>query len=308
MKIKLLMLSALVGFQSISAQTSSKNKLNGTSFEYEYTNQSAIEISFSMETLTYRWTKGPNAAKSLKTYNYKSRLVGPNTYYVSWHEVELNNFITLIFDFNQMEAFSSVIVNYGNQNSFTTFDQANITKLMRENATLPYKEIPEYSPSYAPGNVLSRLVDGLGYRYHWATEGLTEEDLAYQPSIDARNTRHTLEHVLGLSETILNSAKNVATIRPMDLSKLTFEELRQQTLTNLEKASNLYRNKSSEEIAKLKVIFQSPNQTRTFPFWNMINGPISDAIFHTGQIVSFRRSSGNPINPKVSVFLGKNRE
>ena len=43
----------------------------------------------------------------------------------------------------------------------------------------------------------------------------------------------------------------------------------------------------------------------TFPFWNMINGPISDAIWHSGQVVANRRASGNPINPKVNVFIGK---
>jgi hypothetical protein len=41
------------------------------------------------------------------------------------------------------------------------------------------------------------------------------------------------------------------------------------------------------------------------PFWNMINSPISDYLWHIGQVVSFRRSSGNPFNSKVEVFLGK---
>lgn len=45
-----------------------------------------------------------------------------------------------------------------------------------------------------------------------------------------------------------------------------------------------------------------------FPFWNMLNGPIADALWHVGQVVSFRRSSGNPFNSKVSVFSGKVRE
>jgi hypothetical protein len=42
-----------------------------------------------------------------------------------------------------------------------------------------------------------------------------------------------------------------------------------------------------------------------FPFWNAINGPLSDAIWHTGQIASNRRASGNPFNSKAQVFLGK---
>jgi len=41
------------------------------------------------------------------------------------------------------------------------------------------------------------------------------------------------------------------------------------------------------------------------PFWNLINGPFSDIIYHTGQVVAFRRITGNPINPGVNVFVGQ---
>ena len=44
------------------------------------------------------------------------------------------------------------------------------------------------------------------------------------------------------------------------------------------------------------------------PFWNIINGPISDALWHCGQVVMLRRASGNPFNSKVNVFSGKLRE
>ena len=39
------------------------------------------------------------------------------------------------------------------------------------------------------------------------------------------------------------------------------------------------------------------------PFWHIINGPISDALTHVGQINSFRRLAGNP-TPKANVFVG----
>ena len=44
------------------------------------------------------------------------------------------------------------------------------------------------------------------------------------------------------------------------------------------------------------------------PFWNQLNGPIEDAVWHSGQIVVFRRASGNPISKKISVSTGKVRE
>lgn len=58
------------------------------------------------------------------------------------------------------------------------------------------------------------------------------------------------------------------------------------------------------ELEALQVIFDRGGGQTRFPLWNLINGPISDAIYHTGQVVSFRRSSGNPISKGVNVFLG----
>lgn len=52
---------------------------------------------------------------------------------------------------------------------------------------LPYKQIPEYPEQYTSGNVIARFIDGLGYRYYWATEGLREQDLAYKPSEKGKN-------------------------------------------------------------------------------------------------------------------------
>jgi hypothetical protein len=38
------------------------------------------------------------------------------------------------------------------------------------------------------------------------------------------------------------------------------------------------------------------------PFWHIINGPLSDALTHTGQINSFRRLNGNGV-PARRPFL-----
>ncbi len=38
------------------------------------------------------------------------------------------------------------------------------------------------------------------------------------------------------------------------------------------------------------------------------SGPIADALWHTGQIVSFRRSSGNPIPKGVNMLTGERSE
>ena len=75
------------------------------------------------------------------------------------------------------------------------------------------------------------------------------------------------------------------------------------TLNNLKTAADILR--TSTDLSQFNIIFENEKGTTEFPFWNQINGPISDALWHCGQIVSFRQSSGNPHNSKASVFTGK---
>ena len=81
-------------------------------------------------------------------------------------------------------------------------------------------------------------------------------------------------------------------------------ELRLATLENLKLASEKV--SLINNLKDFNMLFQNPLK-KTLPFWHVLNGPIADAIYHTGQIVSFRRTSGNPINPKVNVLMGKTR-
>jgi uncharacterized damage-inducible protein DinB len=178
----------------------------------------------------------------------------------------------------------------------------------RDSQGLPYYQIPEYPESYSPENVAARMIDGLGFRYYWATEGLTEEDLEYTPGNDGRSTGHTVDHIYGLTLTILNASLNKPNVFPRDDEELTFEKKRAITLKNLERASQVLKDQNANTLENNKVIFQSENGNSEYPYWNIINGPIADAIYHTGQVVSFRRSSGNPINPKIRQFLGTVRK
>ena len=174
-----------------------------------------------------------------------------------------------------------------------------------KNQDLPYYEIPESPVIYTQGAVVARMVDGLGFRYYWASEGLGPEDLAYRPSPEARTSEETIDHILGLSTVILNSALHKAN-EGSDFKDMSFYEKRKLTLNNLKTAADIYR--KSDDLSTFTVVFKGQNGTSTFPFWNQINGPISDAIWHCGQLVSFRRASGNPYNSKASVFTGKIRE
>ena len=171
---------------------------------------------------------------------------------------------------------------------------------------LPFKEIPAYPSSYSAGNVVVRMIDGLGYRYYWATDGLTPKDLQYRPSEDGRTALETLRHLYGLSETIRNAARNEPNIRPYSIPDHSFGMLRKLTLENLKEASTLLQDKTGKTLENLTITYQREDRRSDFSFWHMLNGPLSDALYHTGQIVVFRRASGNPMHPKVNVFTGKN--
>ena len=167
---------------------------------------------------------------------------------------------------------------------------------------LPFAEIGPYSENFTAETVVARMIAGLGFRYYWGTDSLRAEDLAYKPSSDSRSTLDLLEHIYGLTEMVIYTfeGKEYPTGTHYNL---TFEAYRSGTLINLKKIHDLLI--SGSTISKLSVKINYNGQTMEFPFWNAINGPISDAIWHTGQVVSNRRASGNPFNGKAQVFLGK---
>lgn len=168
---------------------------------------------------------------------------------------------------------------------------------LSQSTKLPFDHIPDYPDSYNEGTVAARLVDALGFRFYWATEGLNEEDLVYKPNADSRTTMETINHIYDLSKIIANSTLKKNNERQKE--NLSYKELRENTLNNLKDASDILR--QSEDISQFTIRFGNTE----YPFWNQINGPISDAIWHCGQIAINRRSSNNPINPKVNHFLGQ---
>ena len=167
---------------------------------------------------------------------------------------------------------------------------------------LPYKEIPSYPSNYTEGTVVSRMIDGLGYRYYWATKDLRTKDLDFRPDTHARSIYETMEHIYGLSIMVLNASKNQVNQRA-DTSQMKVNDLRLATLENLKLASEKI--SSLNNLEDFNILFQNSSKRKTLPFWHVLNGPLADAIYHTGQIVSFRRTSGNPMNSKVNVLMGK---
>jgi len=180
-----------------------------------------------------------------------------------------------------------------------------ISQSLAQTAELPYREIPAYPKQYTASSVAVRMVDALGFRYYWATEGLRAEDISFSPNADARTAQETLTHIFDLTQILLNSVNEIANDNSLAIPEMTFEEIRRQTLENIKATSEKLSKSRDKDLAKFNMIFKRSTSKREFPFWNALNGPLADALWHTGQVVSLRRSSGNPLNPKANVLTGK---
>lgn len=165
---------------------------------------------------------------------------------------------------------------------------------------LPYYELPENAIKFTAGTVAAKQIDALGFRFYHATDKLTKKDLAYKPSDSVRTSMETIRHIFDLSLIVLNSTLQKPNNK--EKTEMSYSELRAQTLLNLKLAADILR--ASDDISQYKIIFG----TKEILYWNNINGPISDAIWHCGQLASFRRVTGNPINPKVNHFNGTIKE
>lgn len=161
----------------------------------------------------------------------------------------------------------------------------------------PFHELPDPGSDYTASTVITRLMDGLGFRYYWATKDLETENLGYKPASESRSLQETLEHLHGLSRVIHSASLQVESKpskAPEDLG-----ELREETLRLLKEARDNFA--SADNYAYYPVRFSNGAE---FPFWNLINGPVSDAVWHCGQIAMLRRAAGNPMPPGISFFRG----
>lgn len=184
--------------------------------------------------------------------------------------------------------------------SFTSFSQTEGTM-----GKAYYFQIPDCPESFTAGTVAARVVDGLGFRYYHATADLTEENLSFKPSEEARTMGETIDHIYGLTITTLNAVMKRPTDYTVKQPELTYQEKRQKTLENIRRTSEILKVSSDKDLESYQIVFISSRGRSEYPFWNQLNGPIADALWHVGQVVTFRRSAGNPFNSKVSVLRGR---
>jgi len=151
--------------------------------------------------------------------------------------------------------------------------------------------IPEYPNALKGATVMQRLLDGLGFRFYWATEGLRVDDYAFRPADDVMSISELVEHIWGLVNWVNISINGVSQRRPEEI-----ESVRSRVLEMLHELRTAVSEMNDDELSEVTI--------EGNPLWNIINGPVSDALTHVGQINSFRRLNDNPV-PRANVFLGR---
>jgi hypothetical protein len=69
-----------------------------------------------------------------------------------------------------------------------------------------FHRIPPYPETVSGTTTLVRLLDGLGFRFRWSTEGLSDEDYGFRPAPDCISIEELVSHVWGFVNWVCLSA------------------------------------------------------------------------------------------------------
>ena len=162
-----------------------------------------------------------------------------------------------------------------------------------------FHSLPPAPPHLSSGTILSRFIVAIGFRYQLATKGLTKNEMEFRPVEGSMNMLELLDHIYKVLTWAYRAfSKNAKLESPNN----TFNEYREKTLQVCELFRQRLEEMSDEEIDQTEVYLKRIDTH--FSFWYLINGPITDVLTHIGQINSWRRIAGNPVD-RISPFTGK---
>ena len=173
--------------------------------------------------------------------------------------------------------------------------------------TLPYETIPSAPEAVDGPGVLARFVDGMGFRYRWATEGLTSEALTFRAAEDTMTLGEVLAHMCVLVRWTEGSVRSSLAgenagfyMEFVDVPE-AWDDLRADTLLGLVELRTLLAGADPGLLAAATITGHPKHGPQ--PFWCVLNGPLADFLNHVGQVASWRRMAGNPV-PSADLFRG----
>jgi hypothetical protein len=162
-----------------------------------------------------------------------------------------------------------------------------------------FQSLPATPSSSSSGAILSRFIVAIGFRYQIATKGLTQNEIEFRPVEGSMNMLELLDHIYKVLTWAYKAFDKNA---KLEIPSNTFDDYQERTLQVCESFRKRLEEMSDEEIEQTEVYLKRIDTT--FSFWYLINGPISDVLTHIGQINSWRRIAGNPVD-RISPFTGK---
>lgn len=168
---------------------------------------------------------------------------------------------------------------------------------MKNNEPLPFDDISIVPKEINATKSILRMLEGLAFRYRWATENLTQNDIEFRPHCSSMNIKEVNSHIFDLCDSI---NRVFGGEKQNNKPSNSFYKTRDSTLFMLKDIINRLNEFNDIDIANLE-----KKSKRKLSFWYWINGPLADALTHVGQINSWRRMAGNPHPKGVNVFIGK---
>ena len=88
-----------------------------------------------------------------------------------------------------------------------------------------FRSIKAYPDRQDANGVVMRLLDGVGYRFYWATEGLTAADYRFTPGEGCQSIGELVAHVWGLANWVLLNLNAPSSNRPDDPADIRIDAL-----------------------------------------------------------------------------------
>ena len=102
---------------------------------------------------------------------------------------------------------------------------------MERNQELPFKDISQTPFELTATNTLLRIVEGLAFRYRWATQNLSEENIKFRPHPTSMSIEEVNNHIFDL----VDSTYRVFGGEKQNKESLTsFHQIRKASLSLLE--------------------------------------------------------------------------
>ncbi len=131
---------------------------------------------------------------------------------------------------------------------------------------LPYHTLPACPDQITAPTIIARFLDGLGFRYRWATEGLTERDLQFRPVEGSMDMMEVLDHIYRIAASADHFFDGEKTTDKAE----AFPDVRKHTLRHIADLSERLKTMESVELVYWQetIMMRPAPGDNIFPFCN----------------------------------------